>query len=324
MVQVSLIATFYNKAPFVADVVASMTGQTGLHSSEVILVDDGSTDGTPQALEAAVAGLDNARIVRQDNAGPSAALNAGLGHARGDFVKFVDGDDALRDGSVRAMIDAAEAAGADTVAGEIMIGDIADAMLRACAGYGDGVFYEKPLDRLVRDWQINPSQVLVRRDLVQRVGGADPRVFIQDFSLMLRLAHAGPFVRLSEAVAIAPQQAEGRLTDNAAQILHDLNLATVLFLNDAPGVDGALRRAFLNRVWERAYKWAARRGSGVSTVKTLIRRTAFRLGLGPAHGPGLLAAAAPFAEADPVRLTEDGRAALRAAGVRHPALSRTA
>lgn len=323
MVQVSLVATFFNKAPYVADVVASMVGQTGLDSVELILVDDGSTDATADELRRAAGGLSNARIIRTENGGPSAAINTGIAAATGTWVKFLDGDDVLRPETTRALIDAAEVHGCSVAFGAIAGyggGDPADAFAALPADFAASLFHERPLERLVRDWQINPSQLLARREVLDRVGGADARVFIQDFSLLLRLAADGPFAEITVPVVLFPEAVDQRLTSNAAQILHDLNLATVLYLDDAPGVADTLRRLFLNRVWERAYKWASRHEGARATLGTLVRRTAFRLGLGAPRGPGLLAATVPFAMTSSVRLTAGGKEHLRACGIRHGGL----
>ena len=144
-------------------------------------------------------------------------------------------------GAVRAMIDAVERQGCAVAFGGIVGdgGDLLAAADRRATGFTPPRRHDRPLEKLVRHWQINPSQLLARRDALDRVEGADPRVFIQDYALALRLAHDGPFCELDAPVAVFPQAVDGRMTENSAQILHDVNLATVLFLNDAPDVPGA-------------------------------------------------------------------------------------
>jgi len=86
---VSVIIPAYNSAAFIAEAVESVRAQTfGDH--EVIVVDDGSSDGTEEVVRRLGAGV---RYHRQPNQGPAAARNAGIGLSRGDLVCFLDADD---------------------------------------------------------------------------------------------------------------------------------------------------------------------------------------------------------------------------------------
>ncbi len=89
---VSVIIPGYNAASYIGDTLYSVRRQTW-PNLEVIVVDDGSTDNTAQIVDA-VEGLD-ITLVRQPNRGQTAALNAGLTHATGDFVQYLDADDLI-------------------------------------------------------------------------------------------------------------------------------------------------------------------------------------------------------------------------------------
>lgn len=93
----SIVSAVYDVAPYLDDFFRSLDAQTlGLDDTEIILVDDGSTDGqTPALVDAWAEGRANVTVVHQENAGQGAARNAGMALARGEWVTFPDPDDVL-------------------------------------------------------------------------------------------------------------------------------------------------------------------------------------------------------------------------------------
>jgi hypothetical protein len=92
---VSTIIPVYNRPVMLREAVASVLGQT-YRPVEVLLVDDGSTDNTPEVCdELAVAHRGTVNVIRQDNAGPGVAREAGRRQASGEFIQYLDSDDWL-------------------------------------------------------------------------------------------------------------------------------------------------------------------------------------------------------------------------------------
>ncbi len=89
MPSVSVVIPTYNYGQFVSDAIDSVLKQTRL-PDEIIVVDDGSTDGTPEVLRRYGKSI---RVVRKENAGLPAARNSGIEVATGDLVAFLDADD---------------------------------------------------------------------------------------------------------------------------------------------------------------------------------------------------------------------------------------
>jgi glycosyltransferase involved in cell wall biosynthesis len=89
---VSVVIPCYNAAPWLEESVASVRAQTW-RRCEIVLVDDGSTDGSG-ALADRLAAADM-RVVHQENRGICVALNRGLAGAQGDFIEYLDADDIL-------------------------------------------------------------------------------------------------------------------------------------------------------------------------------------------------------------------------------------
>ncbi|KUO04648.1 glycosyltransferase family 2 protein [Streptomyces caeruleatus] len=163
---VSVIVAAYNAMPYLTRCITSVAEQTiGSDELEIIVVDDGSTDGTAKELERLAGmhpGLIN--IFKQANSGgPSAPRNVGLDHARGTFVFFLDADDYLGPETLERMVAMAEKNGTDIVLGK-MVGvggrGLPTSMFKRNQPKTD-VFSSRVY------WALNPLK-LFRRELLER------------------------------------------------------------------------------------------------------------------------------------------------------------
>lgn len=93
---VSIIVPVYNAAAYVAECLQSLIAQT-YPALEIIVIDDGSTDNSYAMCQSLCSTSNRIRLYHQANAGVSAARNAGIAKSTGDYIMFVDADDALRD-----------------------------------------------------------------------------------------------------------------------------------------------------------------------------------------------------------------------------------
>ena len=92
--RVSIIVPVYNAAPYLNQCVSSLTNQT-LQEIEIILINDGSTDGSITILEELAAQDERIKLFSQENQGLSVTRNVGLSHSTGEYVYFMDSDDLL-------------------------------------------------------------------------------------------------------------------------------------------------------------------------------------------------------------------------------------
>ncbi len=91
---ISVIVPIYNLKDYIGKCVESILHQT-YRNLEIILVDDGSTDGSGEIIEKIKEKDDRIKVIRKENGGVSSARNAGLDIAQGEYIGFVDGDDRI-------------------------------------------------------------------------------------------------------------------------------------------------------------------------------------------------------------------------------------
>ncbi|MGW7519726.1 glycosyltransferase family 2 protein [Streptomyces sp. NPDC054796] len=115
MVKLSVIVPFYNVQSYAPDTLRSLRANAR-EDFEFILVDDCSTDGTPEILERAERELPGAVLVRHEqNGGLATARNTGLDAANGEFITFLDGDDWLAPGYYEELLGTIQRLGCDFV-----------------------------------------------------------------------------------------------------------------------------------------------------------------------------------------------------------------
>jgi glycosyltransferase involved in cell wall biosynthesis len=258
---VSFVLTIYNKRRFLAEVLAAVAAQEGDFEREVVVVDDGSTDGSHELLEVLGPRLPGFRLISQPNRGPSSATNRGLAAASMPLVKLLDGDDLLAPYATRHLIDCMDRLGVEVMIGAGQAYQPGKAPVWLGPSATPPRFLPDPLGALLRAIWFTPSNLLVRREALQASGGCDERVFVQDYTLALRLARRCRFGVSNTSIVAAPDPVEvaiDRVSANKAQILHDLNLALLLFVEDSPDLPARYRRLAWRRIAGRSWKWARR------------------------------------------------------------------
>ena len=205
----SIIVPCHNGARFLAEALDSALAQT--HPAvEVIVVDDGSIDDTPSVL-GRYAG--RVRVIRQRNRGPSAARNAALDVARGDYVAFLDADDRFLPDKVArqaGVLDARPDVGL-VYSGWRFIDEDGRVLRGEGTPRGEGDL----LPALLLGNPIHPLAAVVRRTLVAEAGGFDESLRgCEEWDLFLRLSRRGMRWASVEAVLgeyrIHPAQSHGQ------------------------------------------------------------------------------------------------------------------
>ncbi|WP_158590094.1 glycosyltransferase family 2 protein [Amnibacterium setariae] len=120
--RVSVVVPVHDPGRWITDLLDSLRAQTlDPADFEVVFVDDGSTDGTPDLLDAAAAESPHFRVIRTPASGwPGRPRNLGIDAARGDYVFLADHDDRLAPDALERLVDFADERGSDVVIGRIV------------------------------------------------------------------------------------------------------------------------------------------------------------------------------------------------------------
>ena len=116
--RISVVVPFYNNEDLLDDCLQSIAAQT-FTDLEVIMVDDGSADGSVAIAQARAAADPRFKLIQVPNGGPGYARNRGIERATGEFLAFVDADDMLPAHAYSRMLHTLEASGSDFVSGNV-------------------------------------------------------------------------------------------------------------------------------------------------------------------------------------------------------------
>jgi glycosyltransferase involved in cell wall biosynthesis len=211
---VAVVMPCYNGERFLREAIDSVLGQS-YASRELIVVDDGSVDASPEILR----GYGDAiRVIRQANQGRPRARNAGLAAAAAPYVAFLDCDDYWAPTFLERMVEAIDREGAD---------------IAYCGWQNIGVPGGRGEPFVPPDYQAMPNKAellfentrwpihaaLARRERIARAGGFDPRwSACQDFALWLETGWSARLARVPEVLAYYRHHGAGQITARKAVV----------------------------------------------------------------------------------------------------------
>ena len=192
--QVSILMPVYNEALFLQSTLASLQNQT-LRQWELVVVDDGSNDGTKRLLGQAASADPRIRPFFLPRSGIVAALKYGLENCQSDFVARLDGDDICHPKRLEKQLDALKRdSQLDLVACRIEHFPRSDMQpgMKAYETWQNELLSHDQImrDRFVESPFAHPS-VMFRKSAVERVGGYRDQPWAEDYDLWLRMADAG-------------------------------------------------------------------------------------------------------------------------------------
>ncbi|MCP1337409.1 glycosyltransferase family 2 protein [Futiania mangrovi] len=196
--RVSIIMPVFNAAPFIAESIGSALGQT-FPDVELIVLDDGSTDGSQEAVQS-LADDPRVRIVRSGSSeGPFVLRNRGIGMARGSLIAFLDADDCWHPDKLKRQVAALEA---HPEAGlcHTLVQDITEdgkPIPERLIDMSD--FQGDCFRQMLRRNGVGNSSVVVPKQVFEVVGCFDESFrYRGDWEMWVRIAHRFPLIYLNE------------------------------------------------------------------------------------------------------------------------------
>ena len=274
---VSVVIPAYNAAAHIGDALSSLRAQT-CEDVEVIVVDDGSVDNTSEIVSQR---FPEVRCIRQANGGASSARNRGVQEARGEWVAFLDADDAWHPDKLRAQLALMQRYPSvrlcRTWCAETPLTD-----LSALPDGPDGLPAHDVTSSLAPTL-MNPyfttSSVMVRRDAFVAVGGFDTGLKIaEDIDLYLRVLVDAPAVLRLNAVAVFKRPVPGSLGDDDEAGYVQLLDVYERFFRGAPDLTRTVGRTAMRRavaeLWARYAGSLRRNGKRSSAMRAALRSLA--------------------------------------------------
>ncbi|MFO1464454.1 MAG: glycosyltransferase family A protein [bacterium] len=195
---VTVILPVYNRRDLLREALASVYGQS-LPPREVVVVDDGSEDGSCEGLPPFAEG--ELRVLRQDRRGPAAARNRGLAEARGKYIAFLDSDDRWLPKKLEVQVSFLEANP------EYRLCQTEEIWIRQGVRVNPMKKHAKPSGWIFADCLrlclISPSAVMLDRQWLLELGGFDASFEVcEDYELWLRASLRSPIRTLPQALTI--------------------------------------------------------------------------------------------------------------------------
>ncbi len=259
MVKVSFVCPVFNKSKYLEDVLCALKKQTGSFEKEFIFVNDGSSDNSLELLKTLTKNWKNKKILSQTNKGPASATQRGIDISTGDYIKLLGGDDVMSPNCTDKLLDVLIQSNAVAVFSRYkLVENIKNFDFVNMPSQNLRVLKD-PLQKTILSSYSGTSPNLYCKKTIEKSGGCNQKIFIEDFSLVLGLSKFGQFSFIDNITSIGPANDPNRIMlGKQTQLIHDFNAALYYFFIENDSLPEKLKRLACFKAIGRADKWARR------------------------------------------------------------------
>lgn len=270
----SVIIPTFNRATLVGQAIRSVLKQQ-FDDVEIIVVDDGSTDETPQVVAKVGAPV---LYVRQENRGAAAARNHGIALAKGQYVAFLDSDDLFLPDKLRiqsAVLDSNPSVGM-VYARALIMDEVGTILPRHWGGNLSGWIYPQML--FMYSSFITTPTVMVRAEVLREIGGFDEKMQVcEDLDLWRRIARRYQIHHVLQPLAMIRERSEQGF-DVSGMLKARTAYYEKAFAED-PSLAATLKIPLFSEMhycYGRAALLAGKSGDALALLKQAVRLEPFR------------------------------------------------
>jgi len=274
---VSVVIPAFNAAGTIDATLQSVRGQT-YRDLEIIVVDDGSSDGTAQIVETHAAVDPRLRLIRQTNAGVAASRNRGIAEAKGDFIAPIDADDLWKPTCIEKKLTTMLSKGDEIGLVYAWQAEIDEHDVVISKGYRPQDEGDVLAPMLAWNLVGSGSNALMRKNAILEAGGYDTSLRengcegCEDLMLYVKIAERYKFALVSEHL-IGYRRTSNAMSANYRQMLRSRALVRAKFLNAYPQHADVVRKSYADMCYYlfwRALKNNAFHSAAIIVVKMFV------------------------------------------------------
>ena len=264
---ISVIIPTFNRFNYLDRAIKSVLNQT-IDVNEIIIVDDGSNDGTSEFINSKYPDI---KYIYQQNRGVSAARNVGIAAAQSNWIAFLDSDDEWITNKLKEQITQLKSVPKINFchSNEIWIRNGVEVKQKITHKKFGGLIFDKCLDKC----RISPSTVICKKSLLIKFKGFDEQLSIcEDYDLWLRISSKNPILYIDKPLIIKYAGHNDQLSNNSEGIegYHIKSLEKLIEGNFSPEQQSAIRNMLMKKL--KIYANGAKKRGKIKTYNKFIKR----------------------------------------------------